>query len=365
MGDEKTSYVYYGSDEGAAAAKARKKYEELTAGEEGWGNEVIDGGAGTVDEAVECMRKVCDALQMMSMFGGKKVIWLRGANFMGDSASGARSEAVQEGLEELVGVMQEMPPETYLVVQAVELDKRRGFYKKMAKVAEMEECAGIDITREGWETEVAALTLKLARERGLRFSNAAMDLFVQRVHEGTRQIANELDKLDVYMGPERREVEERDVELMVPVSRHGVIFEISRAIERQNAQLAVRLVNEQLAQGEQAVTIMRAAIVPTVRNRYCARLLTAAFPINAAGGYRSFESALKRLPAAALKLLPVKKDGGVNGYGIYLAARSLGSLSLAKAKQHLFACDLADRQLVSTQLDPKDVLHKLIVTLTA
>ena len=365
MGEGHSSYVYYGSDEGAAAAAAAAKYAQLTAGEEGWGNEVIDGSVGTVDDAVSCLRRTCDALQMMSMFGGKKVIWLKGVNFMGDSASGARSEAVQGALEELVDVMKKMPAETFLVLQATEMDKRRSFFKKMASAAQMEEFAGIDITQEGWEAEVASLTLKLAQQRGLRFDNAAMDLFVQRVNEGTRQIANELDKLDVYLGEERRTVEERDIELMVPISRHGVIFEISRAIERQNAKLAIRLISEQLSQGEQGVTIMRAAIIPTVRSRYCARLLTDTFRLNATGGYRSFESALNRLPAQARKLLPLKKDGSISCYGIYQAARSLGKLSLSKAKQHLLACAKADLQLVSTQLDTKDVLHKLIIALTA
>ena len=94
-------------------------------------------------------------------------------------------------------------------------------------------------------------------------------------------------------------------------------------------------------------------------------MLTDTFRLNATGGYRSFESALNRLPAQARKLLPLKKDGSISCYGIYQAARSLGKLSLSKAKQHLLACAKADLQLVSTQLDTKDVLHKLIIALTA
>ncbi len=363
--EESSTYVYFGSDEGAAAAAAAARYAELTGNDEGWGNEIIDGSVGTADEAIACLGRVVEALQTVSMFGGRKVIWLKGASFMGDTPSGARSEAVQKALEELVEVVQNMPEETYLVVSATEVDKRRGYFKKLATAARMQEYGLIDITREGWETEVAALVLRLAKERGLRFDNAAMDLFVQRVNEGTRQISNELDKLDVYLGKDRRTVQEKDVEYMVPVSRHGVIFEISRALEKQDSRTAIRLVNEQLAQGEQAVTIMRAAIVPTVRNRYCARLLVDTYKLNPAAGYRSFESALNRLPEEAQKVLPRKKDGGISCYGIFQAARNLRKLTLAKARRHLFACARADRQLVSTQIDPRDVLHRLIVLLTA
>ncbi len=365
MAGEQTSFVYFGSDEGAAAATAAKKYGALTAGSEGWGNEIIDGMASTVDEATQVLRHTCDSLQMISMFGGRKVIWLRGVNFMADTAGGARSEAVQEGMDELVKILQHMPPDTFLVINATEVDKRRAFYKKLTTVAEVKEYTGIDITRDGWESEVASLTLKLAKPLGLEFDNAAMELFVQRVNEGTRQISSELEKLDVYLGSERRTITEQDVETMVPVSRHGVIFEISRAIERRNTRLAVRLLNEQLAGGEQAISIMRAAIVPTVRRRYSTRLLMDEYGLNARQGYRSFESALNALPEEARKLIPRKKDGSLNCYGIYTTATSLDKLTLKQAKQHLFACAQADRRLVSTQADVRDVLHTLVMTLTA
>ena len=365
MASEQTSFVYFGGDEGAAAAAAANRYKELTSGSEGWGNEVIDGAAPTVDDATQALRRTCDALQMINMFGGKKVIWLRGVNFMADTPSGARSEIVQEGIDELLDVLQNMPSETFLVLNATEVDKRRSFFKKLATIAQMKEFASIDITQEGWESDVAALTIKLAQPLGLKFDNAAMELFVQRVNESTRQISGELTKLDIYLGPNRRTVTEQDVEIMIPISRHGVIFEISRAIERHNSRLAIRLLNGQMAQGEQAVTIMRAAIIPTVRRQYTTRLLVDTYGLDTRCGYRSFESKLNTLPEGARKLIPRKKDGSLSCYGIYTTACSLGKLSLKQAKHHLNACALADRRLVSTQLDVRDVLQTLVMTLTA
>lgn len=49
---------------------------------------------------------------------------------------------------------------------------------------------------------------------------------------------------------------------------------------------------------------------------------------------------------------------------MFNAARTCSNLTLKKARRDLQACAVADRQLVSTQLDTRDVLHKLIVTLT-
>lgn len=364
MAETPTGYIYYGSDEGAAGAAAAAKYAELTKDTDEWGNEMIDGGVTTVDEAVEVIGRTISGLQMVNMFGGRKVIWLRGASFMGDTPSGARSEAVQNALEGLVSALENLPPDVFFVLSATEMDKRRVFFKKLGQLAEMSEYTRIDISKPGWESEVAALALKLARPRGLKFDNAALDLFVQRVNESTRQIANELEKLDVYLGPERRTVTEEDVELMVAISRHGVIFEISRAIEKQDSRLAIRLVNEQLEQGEQAVTIMRAAIVPTVRNRYCARLLLDTYKPDTSR-YAAFDAALKRQPEVS-KLLPRKKDGTpASTYGLFQAAGAVSKLTLRRVKQDLQACARADRQLVSSQTDTRDVLHKLIIQLTS
>lgn len=358
------SYVFFGSDEGASAAAAQKKYAELTEGTDEWGNETIDGAAATVDEAVGIVARVIGSLQMISMFGGRKVVWLRGATFMGDTPQGTRSEAVQNALADLAACLENLPPDTFFVCSAMEMDKRRVFFKRLSAAAEMHESSKIDITQPGWEAELSRLTVNMARPHGITFDNAALDLFVHRVNESTRQIANELAKLDVYLGPDRRQVTLEDVELMVAVSRNGVIFEISRAIENGSCHQAIHLVNEQLDNGEQPVSIMRAAIVPTVRNRFCARLLMDTYQPNTAN-YRAFESDLKNLPAEGRKLLPLKKDGSVSAYGLFNAAKTCRKLTLKKARRDLQACARADRQLVSTQLDARDVLHKLIVSITA
>ncbi len=364
MPDSPTSYAFFGSDEGAESSAAASTYARLCEGSDGWGNETIDGAAATVDEAVEIVARCISGLMTMNMFGGRKVIWLKGATFMGDSPQGTRSEAVQQALEELVSALSNLPAETFFLLNASEVDKRRTFFKKLSKLAEVKEFSKIDISKPGWEGELSTLTLRMAKPLGLTFDNDALDLFVHRVNESSRQIANELGKLDVFLGPERRRISLADVDLMVAVSRNGIVFEISRAIEAGDCRQAIHLVNEQLERGEQGVAIMRAAIVPTVRNRFCARLLLDTYHPDT-GNYRAFESALNHLPTEGRKLLPLKKDGNLNCYGIFSALPGVRSLTLAKARQDLRATAEADRAMVSSGLAPKDILHKLIVTLTA
>ncbi|MGN0810820.1 MAG: DNA polymerase III subunit delta [Akkermansia muciniphila] len=364
MAEDCVSFVFFGSDEGAAAAAAAAAYNKLSEGSDGWGNEIIDGAAAVVDEALSIIRRTLTGLQMVSMFGGRKVVWLKGATFLADTPQGLRSEAVQQAMEDLVAALGHLPADTYFVLSAAEADKRRSCYKKLCKVAEVKEFSKIDISKPGWENELSALAVRQAKPLGLTFSSEALNLFVHRVNESTRQIANEVAKLDVYLGPERRQITVEDVDLMVAVSRNGIVFEIARAVENADCNRAIRLVNEQLDNGEQAVSIMRAALVPMVRNRFCASLLMAEYHLDPTD-YRGFESALNRLPLHARKLLPLKKDGNVNTFGLINAARSCKGLKPAKARRDLQACAAADRALVSTGCDARDVLHKLIVSLTA
>ena len=180
MATDVTSYVFFGSDEGAAASSAQKCFDTLAEGTDGWGNEIIDGTVATVDEAQEVIRRTVSGLMMVNMFGGRKVIWLKAANFMGDTPQGTRSEAVQQSLDELTEALENLPFDTFFLLSATEMDKRRSFFKKLSALAEMKEFSRIDITKPGWESELSALTLRMAKPHGLTFDNAALDLLPLR-----------------------------------------------------------------------------------------------------------------------------------------------------------------------------------------
>ncbi len=357
--------VFFGSDEGQAAAAAQAAFSRITDGQDGWGDEMIDGAAATVDDALSIIHRCIAGLQMVNMFGGQKVIWLKGATFMGDSPQGTRSEAIVKALDELLQTLNKLPDETYFILQAMDMDKRRVFFKGLQKIAKLQECAKIDQSKAGWERELSNLVTQLAREKNLRFTADAMHLFIHRVHENSRQISNELDKLAVYLGEEQRPLELQDIEQMVPVSRDGIIFEISRALERRDARTAIALIDAQLERGESAIAIIRATFIPTFSSLFRVALLREKYAIRAGGSYGQFESEISALPQQAQKLLPLKKDGTVNFYGFYNAAKTAHKdLNVAQTTRALKACAQVDRQLVSTSLDPRMLLHQLVVKVT-
>lgn len=359
-------FAVVGSDEGLVREKALLLYNELTGGvDDGFTHETIDGIADNSESAHEICATTVQALLTIPMFGGDKVVWLRNANFLADNVTG-RSQRTEAGVESLRATLEKGIPEgVKFLLTAQGVDKRRSFWKYIEKAADVQVHDRIDTSRDGWQEQVASLVTGRARELGLRFERDAMELFVMLAGEQTQQIGNELDKLDLYLGEERREVTEEDVRLLVPLSRAAVVFEIGKAIQLGNAVRAIQLIDEQLEADESAIGIMRASIIGVVRNLFMAKLIIEKFKVPT-GNYSAFAGGLNRLPEADRAWLPQKKDGsGVNVFPIFLAAENAKNFELSGLQHVMEATLKADQALVTTGLDHRLVLHRLIVEITA
>jgi DNA polymerase-3 subunit delta len=358
-------HAVIGTDDGRVSEEALALFNDLKPeGEDGvFTNDVIEGVVANSEEAYQACAKTIEALQTIGFFGADKIVWLKGANFLADDRTGG-AERSKDGVEALLEVLKAgIGDEIIFLLSASAIDKRRGFYKWLQKNAEVAVFDRIDVSKEGWEEEVALMVTTRAKELGLAFDHEALDLFVQMAGEETRQIGNELEKLNLYLG-ERRTVELDDVRLMVPLSRKGVVWEISRALERRDVLRAIELVDAQLELGESAIGLMRAAIIPTVRNLFMVRVLLDAHPDLPVHHGGAFTSALNRLPPRETAWLPQTKAGSVNAWGLFFAAGKAGKFTTAELRRALEAALHADKSLVTTQLDPRMVLHRLVADLT-
>ncbi|MES2660158.1 MAG: hypothetical protein V4689_16160 [Verrucomicrobiota bacterium] len=359
-------FAVVGSDEGLVREKALHLYNELTGGvDDGFTHETIDGIADNSESAFEICSTTVQALLTMPMFGGDKVVWLRNANFFADNVTG-RSQRTEAGVESLRATLEKgIPDGVKFLLTAQGIDKRRGFWKFIEKAADVQVHDRIDTSRDDWQDQVASLVTKRARELGLSFHRDAMELFVMLAGEQSQQIGNELEKLDLYLGEERREVTEEDVRVLVPLSRAAVVFEIGKAIQLGNAARAIQLIDQQLEADESAIGIMRASIIGVVRNLFMAKLIIEKFKV-ATGNYSAFSGGLNRLPEADRAWLPQKKDGsGVNVFPIFLAADNAKNFELAGLQKVMEATLKADQALVTTGLDHRLILHRLIVEIAS
>jgi DNA polymerase-3 subunit delta len=350
-------YAVLGSDEAEVKRLAAELASNLTPpGAGDFGLEVIDGAADNVDQAEARVRSAIEALQTLPFFGSTKVVWLKNVNFLGDDQK-ARSAAVQSALEELSELVDSgFGPGVTLLISATDLDKRRSFYKTLLKRAEVQVFDRLDSSRSGWEEEALEMVQQRTKKRKLQFDDGALDLFVLLTGGDTRQIDNELEKIDTFLGKDRA-VNAELVRELVPLSRAGVIFELGNALAARDLQLSLKLVRRLLDQGESAIGILLVAIVPTIRNLLLAKDLMERYHLPRP--YSPFQviSAINRLPTEATDHLPRKKDGSVNAYALGIAAQQAGRFETDQLIEAMRACLAANIQLVTTQLD-----HELILT---
>ena len=357
-------FAIVGTDEGRVKEEALRRHRELTGGnDDGFTHETIDGTADNSEGAFQICKNVVEALNTLPFFGGEKVVWLKSATFLIDDVTG-RSDRTLSGVESLKDCLAAgLGPGVVFLLSATGIDKRRAFWKFLQKNSEVKSYDKIDTSRDGWEEEVAVLVNGRARDLGLKFEPDAMELFVMLAGEATRQIGSELEKLDLYLGTDRRTVELEDVRRMVPMSRAGVIFEVGRALQSGDAGRAIELIDQQLEQGESAIAVMRASVIPTVRNLFMAKVVS---ETGVSGyNYKAFAAELDRLPEIQRAWLPQKKAGGVNAYPLFLSMSAANGFEMKGLRKVMESALKADRALVTTGLDHRLVLHRLIAEVTS
>jgi DNA polymerase-3 subunit delta len=387
-------YAVVGSDESEVKRVAAELATRLMPpGAGDFGIDVIDGATDNAEQAAARIRSTIEALQTLPFFGGSKLVWLKNANFLGDDQK-ARSTTVQSALEELSDlVAANLGPDVIFLISATEVDKRRSFYKSLVKRADMQIFDRLDSSRSGWEEEATEIVRGRAKKRDLQFDDDALDLFVLLTGGDTRQIENELEKIDVFLGsstgilpvgqagvsPAERPaakmatgptagtaVPRVGVDLvreLVPLSRSGVIFELGSALAEGDLQLALTLVRRLLDQRESAIGILLVAILPTIRNLLLAKDLMERHRLTRPHAPFQFISTINRLPTEATEHLPRKKDGSINAYPLGIAAQQAHRFETKQLIEGMQACLQANLQLVTTQLDHELILTEVVVKL--
>ncbi|MDB4041660.1 hypothetical protein N9497_03690, partial [Akkermansiaceae bacterium] len=74
---------------------------------------------------------------------------------------------------------------------------------------------------------------------------------------------------------------------------------------------------------------------------------------------------INRAPKGILAVLPKKKDGGINTWGLKMAAKGARGFTLPQLQRGLECCLNADKALVTTGQDHRMILHRLVVELCA
>ncbi len=354
-----------GSDEAEVRIKAKGLAAELApidAGE--FGLEIIEAPADSVDCSVDMVESTLQAVLTLPFFGGGKLVWMKGVTFLKDSVQG-RSEFVQAALEKLLKVLEEGLPEGItLLVSAPEPDKRKSFYKSLCSLANTTLCDKPDFGFNGTEDDLIDWVIRRCRERCVKIDEQAAVVLTTRVGANTGQLDAELAKLVTSSG-EGIVISEQLVRDLVPFTRSGGIFDLSNAINKRNLPLCLDTLAQLRRQGENAIGILLAAIVPTVRNLLIAKDLMERHRLKPPAQANYFTSELNRLSSKQTAHLPRKKDGSINYYSIGLAAMN----SRLFEREHLvcafLACRDTNQTLRSGYGSEETLLTQLLVRIVA
>lgn len=355
-------HVIIGTDEGTVSEQALKAFNQLKPeGGDDFSTEIINGVSTNADEALTACSNTIQALQTLPFFGGGKTVWLKNVNFLGADRT-SKAEATKAGTEALLTCLQQgLAEDVCFVISCNSFNKSRLLCKFLQQNAKLQTYDKPDISRDGWQEQVAQVVTKQARPKGLSFDREALEVFVMLAGEDTRLIKAELEKLDIYLG-DRRDVQVEDVRTIVPMSRNGVVFEIGNALQKKNGARALALIDQQMARKESAVGILRASIIPTIRNLFMAAAVSQGRKLPNSN-YNQYAAAINAMPEQERAWLPQKKAGGVNAYSLFLASKSASQFGIDQLRQAMSSCLEADHCLVSTGLDDRMVLHRLVVSI--
>jgi DNA polymerase-3 subunit delta len=185
-----------GSDDFLVGRMGKERFEALAAGvTDEFSRETISGFAANVGEVESTINRFRDAVQTVSMFGGKRVVWLKDVNFLADTVTG-RAESTLALVADLQQILESVnAEETGVLITAAPIDRRRSFPKWCEKNADFILVGG---DADGASEALAGVALAEAKAFGACFAPGAVELMLAKVGANTRLIVEETRKLATY-----------------------------------------------------------------------------------------------------------------------------------------------------------------------
>lgn len=191
--------------------------------EDEFSREVLSGFANNVGEVEAAINRFRDSVQTVSMFGGKRVVWLKDVNFLADSVTGRAESTLKlvADLQELLTAIN--PAETTVIITAAPVDRRRAFPKWCEKNADFVLVGGDD---DG--EALVGVVMSEAKALGVSISPDATRLLLAKIGANTRLVVEEVRKLSTYID-EGAVIEESHVAELTPNVAEGDFFETAEA----------------------------------------------------------------------------------------------------------------------------------------
>ncbi|MEO6004015.1 MAG: DNA polymerase III subunit delta [Opitutus sp.] len=186
--------------------------------------EVLSGFAANVGEVETTVNRFRESVQTVSMFGARRIVWLKDVNFFADTVTG-RAESTLKLVTDLQEILTTInPAETAVLITASPIDRRRAFPKWCEKNADFTLVGG----DAGDGSALEGVVLAEAKSLGATFAPDAVGLLLAKVGANTRLLVAEVHKLANYVDEGER-IEEAHVAELTPNVAEGDFFEAAEA----------------------------------------------------------------------------------------------------------------------------------------
>ena len=220
-----------GPDDFLVNRLGKERYEAIAADvTDEFSREVLNGMANNIGEVQAVVNRFREAAQTISLFGGKRVVWLKDVTFLADTVTG-RAEGTLRLVEDLQALLAAVnPEEVAVVITAAPVDRRRSFYKWCEATADFtfiggDGNEGLAMLEQVALAEVAA--------QGATITPDALALLLAKIGSNTRLLVEEVHKLATY-AREGCAIEENHVEELTPNFAEGDFFEAADAFGRSD-----------------------------------------------------------------------------------------------------------------------------------
>lgn len=360
--------LIHGDDDFAVPQRARQVYHGWCGDAGGMDHETLDANAANAGEAVKALARLHEALQTLPFFGGAKVVWFKDCNFLGDDRT-AKAGDVSSGLADLAAELKALEWDNLkLLISAAKVDRRKSFYKTIAKLGHAEAFEALTIDDREWAGKAAPLVTAKMRELEVKLDYEALNELVQSVGPDRRALLSECEKLALYVG-DRGTATAADVAAIVTRGKHARAFALGDALGDRNLPTLLRCLDEELwtMRGDKGRSIIGLlyGLVSKMRSLLFAREMIDAGWIRAGGRYPDFKPQLERVPADAFPKDRRINPLSLNPYVLFRAAGQAGNWTrdeLIRALDLLLTCN---RRLVSSSLDDAFLLQQTLTQIFA
>ncbi len=254
MADETKAFTFIcGADDFLVGRLGKTRFsalaEEVT---DEFSREVISGFANNVGDVETAVNQFREAVQTVSMFGGRRLVWLKDVNFLADSVTG-RSEGTLKQVESLQHLLEtNNPADVAILVTASPVDRRRAFPKWCEKHGDFTLVGGGDDA-----DALAGIVLAEARALEIKIDADAVALMLAKVGANTRLLIEEVRKLATHAA-EGAAITEADVAELTPNVAEGDFFEPAEAFCSGNLKWTLEALQRHFFTGGDARPIISA-----------------------------------------------------------------------------------------------------------